>query len=341
MATDLIASTDELSQLLRRLAARDRVRSEATVQADVRQLLLTGGLGLDDHDLDVQLETQVGDRRCIDVEIGFTVIEVKKDLSNQGVVRAAEEQLAGYVAARAAQTGQRYVGVLTDGREWHAYQEQGAKLVEVTQHMLSPTKPDGTALLFWLEGVLATRKGVTPTPNERYLTDGGSFAFVMPNAVLDRGYYAVSERETTPDSKDPVAITFTDSWDLRRLRPHFFPRGAAVVFGQRSTTQFGSPLPARTTRWTGRLPRGSDTWDIVSTHVTRYDLTSPSTRKVPLSPPTNLGSARAPLSCPASCSWSKGSSPVRSGSPQAGNSFAPHAAVPKRCRGRNCAHSKA
>jgi hypothetical protein len=39
----LIASTGELSQLPRRLAARDQVRSEATVQADVRQLF-TGGL---------------------------------------------------------------------------------------------------------------------------------------------------------------------------------------------------------------------------------------------------------------------------------------------------------
>jgi hypothetical protein len=73
VATGLIASTDEFSQLLRRLAARDRVRSEATVQADVRQLLLTGGLGLDDHDLDLQREAQVGDRRRIDVEVGFTV----------------------------------------------------------------------------------------------------------------------------------------------------------------------------------------------------------------------------------------------------------------------------
>ncbi len=197
MATDLIASTDELSQLLRRLAARDRVRSEATVQADVRQLLLTGGLGLDDHDLDVQLETQVGDRRRIDVEIGFTVIEVKKDLSNQGVVRAAEEQLAGYVAARAAQTGQRYVGVLTDGREWHAYQEQGAKLVEVTQHMLSPTKPDGTALLFWLEGVLATRQGVPPTPNEvRARLGATSASYALDRATLAALYADHGATET-------------------------------------------------------------------------------------------------------------------------------------------------
>jgi len=714
VATDLIASADELSQLLRRLAARERVRSEATVQADVRQLLLTGGLGLADHDLDVQLETQVGDRRRIDVEVGFTVIEVKKDLSNQGIVRAAKEQLAGYVAARAAQTGQRYVGILTDGREWHAYHERDGTLVDVTQHVINPTKPDGTALLFWLEGVLASRQDVPPTPHEirarlgatsasyaldratlaalyaehggsktvrvkrqlwsrllrsalgtqftdddelflehtllvnsaeiiahlvvgldvtelqpatllggqrfdiaaiygvvehdffdwvlevpsgdafvrtlarrlsrfdwtnvehdvlkvlyesvigsetrkqlgeyytpdwlaeqvvstavidplnqrvldpacgsgtflfhavrrylaaateagtalarslsgltdhvlgvdlhpvavtlarvtyllaigrerlldpgrgaiavpvylgdsvqwnqrrdlftedhlvvstgsgdqlvtaefrfpdrfladaarfdrlvssladqaakprvpgrnvtlpagllhrlaiskedrpvveenyrllcrlhdesrdhiwsyyirnlarpawlarpenrvdvlignppwlsyrympedmqiafremsetrqlwhgrevathqdlsalfvartvqQYLTEGGSFAFVMPNAVLDRGYYTGFRAGNYPDAKDPIAVNFTGSWDLRRLRPHFFPRGAAVVFGQRSTTQFGSPLPSHTMRWTGRLPRTSDMWDIVSKHVTRHD----------------------------------------------------------------------
>ncbi len=709
MTTDLSGATDELSQLLRRLADRERVRSEATVQADVRQLLLTGGLGLGDHDLDVQLETQVGDRRRIDVEVGFTVIEVKKDLRHAGIVRAAEEQLAGYVATRAAQTGQRYVGVLTDGREWRAYHERDGKLVDVTQHVVNPTRPDRDALLFWLEGVLATRQGVSPTPNEirarlgatsasyaldratlaalyaeygasetvrlkrqlwsrllrsalgtqftdddelflehtllvnsaeviahlvvgldvtdmqpasllggqrfdlaaiygvvehdffdwvldvphggafvrtlarrlsrfdwtnvehdvlkvlyesvigsetrkqlgeyytpdwlaeqvvstavtdplnqrildpacgsgtflfhavrryldaaaeagtslerslsgltdhvlgldlhpvavtlarvtyllaigrarlladrgpitvpvylgdsvqwnqrrdlftenhlvvstgsgdrlfdaefrfpdrfladaarfdrlvstladqaakprtpgqkaalpaglfhllavsdvdrpvveenfrlmwelkdpiwsyyirnlarpawlarpenrvdilignppwlsyrympedmqisfremsetrqlwhgrevathqdlsalfvtrtaqQYLVDGGSFAFVMPNAVLDRGYYAGFRAGSYPDSKDPIAVEFTGSWDLRRLRPHFFPRGAAVVFGKRSNTQFGSPLPSLTTRWTGQLPRGSDKWDIVSNHVTRYD----------------------------------------------------------------------
>lgn len=714
MTSDVAASTDELSQLLRRLADRERVRSEATVQADVRQLLLTGGLGLGDHDLDVQLETQVGDRRRIDVEVGFTVIEVKKDLRNQSIVRAAQEQLAGYVAARAAQSGQRYVGVLTDGREWHAYHERDGKLVDVTQHLVNPTRLDTDALLFWLEGVLATQHGVLPTPNEirarlgatsasyaldratlgalyakhgasetvrlkrqlwsrllfsalgtqftdddelflehtllvnsaeiiahlvvgldvtdmqpasllggqrfdlaaiygvverdffdwvleiphggdfvrtlarrlsrfdwtnvehdvlkvlyesvigsetrkqlgeyytpdwlaeqvvstavtdplnqrvldpacgsgtflfhavrryldaaaaagiplerslsgltdhvlgvdlhpvavtlarvtyllaigrerllapdrgaitvpvylgdsvqwiqrrdlftedhlvvptgrgdqlfdaefrfpdrfladaarfdrlvstladqaakrvipgrntalpigllhrlavteqdrpvveenyrllcrlndegrdhiwsyyirnlarpawlarpenrvdvlignppwlsyrymsedmqiafremsetrrlwhgrevathqdlsalfvartaqQYLTDGGSFAFVMPNAVLDRGYYAGFRAGNYPDSKDPIAVEFTGSWDLRRLRPHFFPRGAAVVFGQRSTTQFGTPLPSKTTRWTGQLPRGTDAWDVVRKHLTRCE----------------------------------------------------------------------
>lgn len=103
----MISSTDEFGQLLRRLADRDRVRSEATVQADVRQLLLSGDLGLGDHDLDVKLETQLGDRRRIDVEVGCTVIEVKKDLRKASVARDARDQLANYVATRAAQTAAR------------------------------------------------------------------------------------------------------------------------------------------------------------------------------------------------------------------------------------------
>jgi hypothetical protein len=67
----------QTTKLIAPLADRDRVRSEATVQADVRQLLLTGRLGDHDHDLEIELETQVGDRLRIDVEVGFTVIELK------------------------------------------------------------------------------------------------------------------------------------------------------------------------------------------------------------------------------------------------------------------------
>lgn len=148
--------SDDLQALLRRLADRNRIRSEATVQADVRQLLLGSGLNLADHDLDVQLETQVGDRRRIDVEVGFTVIEVKKDLRNPSLVEEAQKQLAGYVNARASQTGQRYIGVLTDGADWRAYQLLGGAFKEVTRHEVSASRPDSLGLLYWLEGVLAT-----------------------------------------------------------------------------------------------------------------------------------------------------------------------------------------
>jgi len=67
----------ELRSLLSSLADRGRPRTEAMVQADVRQLLLQAPLGLD-HDQVVALEAPVGGRRRIDVEVGYTVIEVKR-----------------------------------------------------------------------------------------------------------------------------------------------------------------------------------------------------------------------------------------------------------------------
>jgi len=65
------------------------------------------------------LEAPVGKRRRIDVEVGATVFEVKRDLRVGNVREDAVTQLAGYVRDRVAQSGARYVGVLTDGVEWH------------------------------------------------------------------------------------------------------------------------------------------------------------------------------------------------------------------------------
>lgn len=156
----------EVQDLLKRLAGRDSLRSEATIQADVRQILLTGGLNLADHDLNVHLEAQVGNRRRIDIEVGYTVIEVKRSLTSERVVREAEIQLGDYVATRTRETGQRYVGILTDGTEWRAYQIENDVLVEATRYELKSGRPDLEALLRWLEGVLATRSNVPPTPSE-------------------------------------------------------------------------------------------------------------------------------------------------------------------------------
>jgi SAM-dependent methyltransferase len=182
--------------VLGRLANRDRVHTEATVQADIRQLLLSGGLGLEDHDLEVDLEAPVGGRRRIDIEVGFTVIEVKKDLRKAAVVKEATKQLAGYVASRAEQTGQRYVGILTDGADWRAYHLRGNDLVEVTRFELKPSRPGLAPLLMWLEGVLAVRTGVPPTPSEIVARLGAtSTSYALDKAALTALY---DEYGTTP-----------------------------------------------------------------------------------------------------------------------------------------------
>ena len=185
--TDLPAQ-EQLQATLARLVNRDRPHSEATVQSDIRQLLLTGGLGLEEHDLDVELETPVPGRRRIDIEVGFTVIEVKKDLRKAAVVKDATKQLAGYLASRSEATGQRYIGVLTDGADWRAYHLQGDELTEATRFELkSPSAL--VPLLTWLEGVLATKKGVPPTPAKIVASLGASSSsYALDRAALASVY---------------------------------------------------------------------------------------------------------------------------------------------------------
>ena len=113
---------DDLKSLVQRIAARDDARSESTLQADIRQFLLSAPLDLAASDLrEIPLESPVGDRRRIDIELGSAVIEVKRDLRRGNVLQDAANQLGGYVKSRQAQTGNRYVGVLTDGAEWRCF----------------------------------------------------------------------------------------------------------------------------------------------------------------------------------------------------------------------------
>jgi N-6 DNA Methylase len=156
-----------LQDLVARLASRDGKRSEATLQADVRTLLLTAPFDLDAGDLhEVNLESPVGDRRRIDVETGTTVFEIKRDLRRGKALADAEQQLAGYVETRESQMGRRYAGVITDGAEWRCYYLSSTSLVQASFIEVRKEKPDVDALLIWLEGVLATAQGLTPTPTE-------------------------------------------------------------------------------------------------------------------------------------------------------------------------------
>lgn len=157
----------ERAALMDRLVTKTGgVRSEATIQADIRMLLLDPELGLTEDNLDVHLEAQVGEQRRIDIEVGCTVIEVKRSLHSPTVIAAAVHQLAGYVATRAAERGQRYVGILTDGLLWIAFHEVEDELREATRHTAVAGAIGASALLRWLEGVLATKQAIPPTPQE-------------------------------------------------------------------------------------------------------------------------------------------------------------------------------
>lgn len=158
--------TSSTEAIIRRLASRKPMRTEATTQADIYMLLTTAALGLDTDDV-VTMESQLADgtRRRIDIEAGHVVIEVKKDL-RAGDLTDAEKQLAGYVAQRTKELGGRYVGILTDGTAWRLYHLADDQLTCVSELELSPRDPDKEALLIWLESVMATREQIRPVPAE-------------------------------------------------------------------------------------------------------------------------------------------------------------------------------
>ncbi|WP_226584376.1 class I SAM-dependent methyltransferase, partial [Acuticoccus sediminis] len=180
--------TTSLTETFSRLVGRDNRRTEAEIQADVRQFILDAPFELEEDDLSlVQLESQLGDRRRIDVEVGATVIEVKRDLRPERIRRDAEEQLAGYVAMRAEQTGLRYVGMLTDGTGWYCYHLVENELRQVAEISLEVGQID--RLTVWLEGVLATTHGLVPTA-EAIVTRLGatSSAYLLDRATISAIY---------------------------------------------------------------------------------------------------------------------------------------------------------
>lgn len=178
-----------MQEVFQRLVRRNNARTEADIQADVRQFILTAPFELDESDIHVSLESQVGDGRRIDVEAGSTVIEVKRDLRREKIKREAEEQLAGYVQHRTNETGLRYVGVLTDGTEWDAYHLVDGHLKAVSTVVIEEGSADVDRLIVWLEGVLATTSNVAPTgQNIEQRLGSQSSAYQLDRATLANLY---------------------------------------------------------------------------------------------------------------------------------------------------------
>lgn len=184
---------DSRISIVNRLAKPPSNRSEATIQSDIRMLLLDPELGLEEP----QLETQVGLGKRIDVEVGATVIEVKKSLASATARDTARAQLTEYVTTRAAELGARYVGILTDGQRWYAYHEVAGQLEEATSHTAATGPSGATALLRWLEGVLGTKQGVRPTPNEiRERLGASSSSHALDYSTLSALYETSKELPT-------------------------------------------------------------------------------------------------------------------------------------------------
>lgn len=156
-------ATQDVVDFVTRITTRDSARPEAQLQADIYALLTSGTLQLADGDVTrLEVPTDDGTRRRLDIQVGHACIEVKKDLRLGNVLDAAREQLAGYVHTQANTFGSRYVGIITDGVAWHLYRLVDGELAHVSELTARTDDPDG--LVVWLESVLATQHHLQPTP---------------------------------------------------------------------------------------------------------------------------------------------------------------------------------
>ena len=106
---------------------------------------------------------------------------------------------------------------------------------------------------------------------ELFLRDAGRFGLVMPNAVVDRDHYEGFRTGFYQAGSSRTLIQFDQSWDLRRIRPHFFPRGSSVVFGSRDPNSHAA-MPQRITEYRGTIPRLNTSLSQVVPHLSHSDV---------------------------------------------------------------------
>ena len=196
------ADDADLRRLMLHLSQRRQERDAARIRFDIWHLLLAGDLGLDDQDLEADLDLLAQGHCRIVIRRGRTVIEIIKDLRAEGAVRGAERRLDGCLAAYATETNMRHLGILTDGAEWRLYHRAGGMLTCVPPpHIVDASNPDAESLLAWLETVLATRQQITPTPEEvRRKLGADSLAYKVDSADL-AALYARYQNEPTVQVK--------------------------------------------------------------------------------------------------------------------------------------------
>lgn len=159
------------------------------------------------------------------------------------------------------------VDILIGNPPWLAYRK-------MTPDMQATFRKMSEVRGLWAGGELSTHQDLSGLfavrACELYLKVDGKFGLVLPNAAIDREHYSGFRSGYYGDGSGNVALAFDPSWDLRRIRPHFFPRAASVVFGRREEhtratkegegTWAGRKMPLEAEIWSGRLPQPNMPW---------------------------------------------------------------------------------
>ncbi|MGH6949636.1 MAG: N-6 DNA methylase, partial [Vitreimonas sp.] len=154
--------------------------------------LLTDALGAELSALAHELRV-VEARGRIDAILGRTVLEFKSNLPRER--RDALEELSRYLPERERATGESFVGLVTDGAEWEAYEWRDGAVHKLREYK---TKPDNASeLVIWLDGVVATRSEIPPDAlNIQHELGQDSIAFRRALTGLEQAWRSVATNPT-------------------------------------------------------------------------------------------------------------------------------------------------
>ncbi len=97
-------------------------------------------------------------RGRLDALLGCTVFEFKRDLRAER--RDAEQKLSRYMGERERETGERFLGIATDGATFLAYELQAGRLAPLKP--FQPSRDDPHLLIVWLDTATSTRQDLLP-----------------------------------------------------------------------------------------------------------------------------------------------------------------------------------
>ena len=147
---------DHLREIVLELVSRPR---HEKVRALLLRLLVEG-LGAKSSEIEFERQLPEVHGRT-DALLGYTLFELKSDLRRE--TKAAEEELTRYLSDREKDTGERFVGIATDGAAFVLYELRADTLRQLATFTPSPDAPRD--LLAWLSSVVAIAADLAPDPD--------------------------------------------------------------------------------------------------------------------------------------------------------------------------------
>jgi hypothetical protein len=188
-------SDSELESLVRQLVRRP---GHETVRVHLCRALIDH---LGASETDIIQEQRIEARSRVDTLLGDTVFELKTDIRRE--IDDARFQLERYLTNRQAQTGRRFVGVATDGLDYHAYELREGTLTLLNRFQARADAP--RELMAWLESVVS----VSPDLPANALTvtqelGRGSTAYARARGILEQAWRSLQN--------DPEALLKRQLW---------------------------------------------------------------------------------------------------------------------------------